>query len=70
MKKPLLITAISILVFCLAGYSQSLNDADSYTIEQIYKKVELDYGTLGPDGQPVECVFVKTDIKTGHMRLT
>ena len=65
MKKPLLITTISILVFCLAGHSQSLSDADSYTIDQIYKKVELDYGTLGPDGQPIECVFVEADIKDG-----
>lgn len=65
MKKALLLTILSTLILCLAGHSQSLNNADIYTVNQIYKKVELDNGTLGPDGEAIEYVFVKINLKKG-----
>lgn len=69
MKIFLVMTATLILSVYLEGYSQSLNNADSYTVDQIYKKVELDDGTLGPDGQPIEYILVKTNLKKGTYKI-
>ena len=45
--------------------SQSLEDLESYTVDEIYKKLELDYGTLDDEGNNIEYVFVKTELDSG-----
>jgi hypothetical protein len=58
MKKILL----SILCLCTSfTYAQSLDDLDSYSIDKVYKKIELDYGTLDEDGDEVDYIFVETE---------
>lgn len=38
---------------------------DSYTVEDFYKKVELDYGTLDEEGNSIDFIYVKTEIENG-----
>lgn len=64
MNKHLIITII-ITVFSGSVIGQSLDDLESYTVDEFYKKIELDYGTLDEDGQPIDFVFVKTEIESG-----
>jgi hypothetical protein len=63
MKKYLYI----IVLVCISNFSfsQSLDDLDSYTVDEFYKKVELDAGTLGEDGSSIDFVFVKTSLESG-----
>lgn len=59
---------IFLLIFTILSGStaaQSFDDLDSYTVDEFYKKIELDYGTLGEDGRPIDFVFVKTEIESG-----
>lgn len=63
MKKYLYI----IVLICISNFSfsQSLGDLDSYTVDEFYKKIELDDGTLGEDGRSIDFVFVKTSLESG-----
>ena len=53
------------------SFSQSLDDLDSYDIDQVYKKIELDYGTLDEDGDDIEFIFVETefDVQRGKYEI-
>ena len=64
MKHYLIIT-IFFAIFSGSAIGQSLDDLDSYTVDEFYKKIELDYGTLGEDGRPIDFVFVKTELESG-----
>lgn len=56
---------LPIIVFFCSGliYSQSLEDLDSYDIEKVYKKIELEYGTIDEDGNDIDYIFVETEFK-------
>lgn len=45
------------------------NLSDTYTIHEIYKKVELEDGVLGPDGDEIEFIFQKTSLKEGKYEI-
>ena len=63
MKK--FIISIFIIAISQTLISQNLEDLDSYTVDEFYKKVELDYGTLGEDGYSIDFIFVKTELDNG-----
>ena len=50
-------------------FSQSLDNLDSYTVDQVYKKIDLEYGTLDDDGQPIDYIFVKTELEKGNYEI-
>ena len=64
MKQSILITIV-FLIFSCSLVGQSLDDLDSYSVDEFYKKIDLDYGTLGEDGRSINFVFVKTELEIG-----
>ena len=62
MKKLILLVLLSVPFF---GSSQTLDALDDYTVSEIYKKVNLDYGTLNPSGSNIDFVYVKTSLENG-----
>jgi len=50
-------------------YGQNLEDLDNYTVDEFYKKVELEYGTLDEDGDEIEYVYVKTTVDSGDYKI-
>jgi hypothetical protein len=48
--------------FCM---SQDLQNLDSYSVDEVYKKIDLDYGTLDEDGQSIDHVFIKSNLDAG-----
>jgi len=67
MKKTLLFLTFSVL--STISFGQNLDDLDSYTVDEFYKKVELDYGTLDEDGDEIEYVYVKTEVDKGDYKI-
>ncbi len=65
MMRLSLFFTIGFLIFSSSAIAQSLDDLDSYSVDEFYKKIELDYGTLDEDGQSIDFVFVKTDLESG-----
>lgn len=61
-KLPHLLFIVFIVHF---SYSQNLDKLDSYTVDEFYKKVDLDSGTLGEDGRSIDFIFVKTELDKG-----
>lgn len=47
------------------SFSQNLKDLDSYSVDEFYKKIELDYGTLDEDGNSIDYIYVKTELDSG-----
>lgn len=64
MKYYPLVAIISVLL-SVSAFGQDLDDLRSYSVEEFYKKVELDRGTLGRDGRPIDFIFVKTELDAG-----
>jgi hypothetical protein len=48
---------------------QSLDDLEDYSIDEFYKKVELDYGTLDEDGDEIDFIFVETEVDAGNYEI-
>lgn len=63
--KNILLFSILFIALSSVVFSQSFDNLDSYTIDDFYKKVDLDYGTLGEDGREIDHVFVKTALEGG-----
>ncbi len=65
------ISALLLLFVTTISFSQSLDDLDSYDIEKVYKKVELDNETLDEDGDEIEFIFVETefDVQRGKYEI-
>lgn len=69
MKNPIL----SILVIALAltsftpvvSYSQDYESWSDYEVEGVYERVEPDSKVLTPEGEEIDYIYVKTDIKEG-----
>ncbi len=47
----------------------TLSSNDGYTVDEFYKKVELDYGTLDESGNAIDFIFVKTSIDAGDYEI-
>jgi hypothetical protein len=67
MNKTLLF--LSILTIPLISFGQNLDELDDYTVDEFYKKIELDYGTLDEDGDEIEYVYIKTELDKGDYRI-
>jgi len=57
------------LTFSAISYGQNLDDLDSYTVDEFYKKVELDYGTLDKNGNTIKYVYTKTEVDSGDYKI-
>lgn len=67
MKKNILL--FSFIIISNLSFGQNLDDLDSYTVDEFYKKIELDYGTLDEDGYEIEYVYVKTEVDKGDYKI-
>ncbi|NLP59427.1 hypothetical protein [Lutibacter sp. B1] len=67
MKKTIIFLTFAII--STISFGQNLDDLDSYTVDEFYKKVELDYGTLDEDGNEIEYVYVKTKVDKGDYKI-
>lgn len=67
MKQNLLL--IIFFLFTYLSFGQNLEDLDSYTVDEFYKKVELDRGTLDEDGDEIEYIYVKTELDSGDYNI-
>tara|TARA_B100000787_G_C16164937_1_gene283383 strand:- start:1049 stop:1399 length:351 start_codon:yes stop_codon:yes gene_type:complete len=67
MKNTLLLLLFMIL--STISFGQNLDDLDSYTVDEFYKKVELDYGSLDENGDEISYIYVKTDIDKGDYKI-
>ena len=63
MKIKLLFTAITLFI-CLQN--SAAQDYEEHDVDEFYKKIELDNGTLDEDGNDIDFIFVKTDLKAGR----
>lgn len=63
MKK--LIFLIFLLSTTTVIVAQSYLEWESYTVDEFYEKVELKDGSLDEDGNPIEYVYVTTEIEEG-----
>lgn len=59
MKKYVLIASLIIPISLFA------QDYEEHSIDEIYQKIELDYGTLDENGYSIDYIFVKADIDSG-----
>lgn len=62
-------TIIIFILFTSLSFGQNLEDLDSYTVDELYKKVELDRGTLDEDGDEIEYIYVKTEVDKGDYKI-
>jgi hypothetical protein len=63
------LTIILLLVFTSLSFGQDFEDLDSYTVDEFYKKLELERGTLDKDGDEIEYVYVKTELDNGDYKI-
>jgi len=62
-------TIIIFFLFTYLSFGQNLEDLDSYTVDEFYKKVELDRGTLDEDGREIDYIYVKTELDSGDYKI-
>lgn len=67
MKKTLIF--LIFVTISTISFGQNLDDLDSYTVDEFYKKVELDYGTLDEDGDEIEYIYIKTEVDKGDYKI-
>lgn len=64
-----LFTLLIFAIFSSLSFGQNLEDLDSYSVDEFYKKVELDNGTLDEDGDEIEYIYVKTEVDKGNYKI-
>jgi len=67
MRKIILL--LSFILLSAFSNGQNLDDLDRYTVDDFYKKVELDDGTLDEDGDEIEFIYVKTELDKGDYKI-
>ncbi|KAF9658330.1 hypothetical protein ABHQ57_14740 [Tenacibaculum sp. ZH5_bin.1] len=67
MKK--IFTLLTLIIISNLSFGQNLEDLDSYTVDEFYKKVELDDETLNEDGDEIEYIYVKTKVDKGDYKI-
>jgi hypothetical protein len=60
------IATAALVIPALASLSQNFEE---YDIEQFYQKIDLESGTLDQDGQPIDFIFVETELKQGQYEI-
>lgn len=63
---------IAIIIFLIApniSLGQNLEDLDNYTVDEFYKRVELDRGSLDEDGDEIDYIYVKTKVDYGDYKI-
>lgn len=66
MKRILLFVTIFVLCSSLRFSTQ---DYREYTIDEFYKKIELDDGTLDEDGHAIDFIYARTEIDAGKYEI-
>ena len=61
MLKNLLISCL----FALPTLAQSFYDWESYTVDEFYERIYLEYGTLDQNGDPIDYIYVIKDVEPG-----
>lgn len=56
---------IVFLLFSSILYSQSYYDWESYTINEFYSRIDLEYGTLDQNGYSIDYIYVVTSLEAG-----
>jgi len=64
-----LIFNITFLLTAVFSYGQNLDELDNYSVEEFYKKVDLDYGTLDDQGEEIDYIYVKTEVDEGDYKI-
>ncbi|MEQ3498183.1 hypothetical protein ABMY20_00325 [Tenacibaculum sp. SSH1-16] len=67
MKK--IFTLFTLIIISNLSFGQNPEDLDSYTVDEFYKKVELDDETLDEDGDEIEYIYVKTNVDKGDYKI-
>jgi len=44
-------------------------DYEEHDVDEFYKKIDLDYGTLDESGHSIDFIFVKTELKQGKYEI-
>jgi hypothetical protein len=60
---------MSFLLIVLLTIAQGDIPTEQYDIDAIYKKVDLDSGTLDDDGEDIDHIFVQTELKEGKYEI-
>jgi len=63
---------IALVVLCLVttlSFGQNFDDLDDYSVDEFYKKVDLDYGTLDENGYAINYIYVKTELDSGDYKI-
>jgi len=63
MKKLILFSVLASML--LTSSDITTKSGDGYTIDEIYEKFDLDYGTLDEDGNSIDFIFLVSDIEAG-----
>jgi len=58
----------SFIIFFTSNISVG-QDNNRYSVDEFYKKVELDNGTLDESGQSIDFIFVKVDLDQGKYEI-
>ncbi|MBP8945269.1 MAG: hypothetical protein KBG25_05110 [Paludibacteraceae bacterium] len=64
-------TTILILTIMLsfASFRAVGQNYEEHDVEEFYKKIDLDYGTLDERGQSIDFIFVKTELEQGKYEI-
>jgi hypothetical protein len=65
-KRNIFILTILLAFTCFQAIGQ---DYEEHDVDEFYKKIDLDYGTLDESGQSIDFIFVKTDLKSGKYEI-
>lgn len=55
-----------VVITPMTSYSQ---EYEEYDIEEFYKKIELESGTLDQDGGDIDFIFVETELEQGQYEI-
>lgn len=67
MKRTALL--LTVVLSSALSAAQSFEDLPSYTVDEFYERIELDYGTLDETGYPIDYIFIKTDLDRGQYKI-
>ena len=64
-----LLITISCLFAIITSFGQNLEDLESYSVDELYKKINLEYGTLDENGMHISFVFINTELEAGSYKI-
>lgn len=71
MKRFVNLLLISTTIIIFTSFKNDISKISSeYTIDDIYSKIELDSGTLDEDGEEIDFIFTKDEIKAGRYEIS